>query len=395
MKQTTKDATVQVQIVLFALIRLVFNTTYRMIYPFLSVFSAGLGVDLQTISLALANRSLVGVLGPFLAVFSDRRGRKIGMLLGIGLFIAGLLVVAVRPSFSTFAIMLLLTTLGKYGFDPAMQAYLGDRIPYQRRGLALSVTELGWSLSFFIGIPLVGLLIERGGWLSPFGWLAFAGALAGGLLLWLLPRDAVSAANHAGAWSNLGRVLRSPPALAGLAMGLTATIANEVVNLVFGVWMEDTHNLTILALGGTAAVIGVAELSAEALVGGFADRLGKVRAIRIGLIGNTLAALTFPLLGGSLLGAEISLYFFFITFEFMLVSSIPLMTEIMPGARATLMAFNVAGLSLGRAAGALIGPSLYDWGIAASAATAIVFNGLALLALRQVRGHLSALNASL
>jgi len=73
----------------------------------------------------------------------------------------------------------------------------------------------------------------------------------------------------------------------------------------------------------------------------------------------------------------------------MLVSSIPMMTEIMPGARATLMAFNVAGLSLGRAIGAFIAPSLFDWGIAASAGAAILFNLLALGALRKVRRQIS------
>jgi len=372
------------QIGLFAIIRMIFNTTYRMIYPFLTIFGVGLGADLRAISLALTNRSLVGALGPFLAVIADRRGRKIGMLLGMGIFASGLVIMIIWPSYPAFVAMLLLTTLGKYGFDPAMQAYLGDRIPYRQRGLALSVTELGWSLSFFLGIPAIGLIINKGSWRSPFGWLLIASVLVGGLLFWLVPRDTVSKEKHATAWSNLRSVFSYPPALAGLAMGLSATIANEVINLVFGVWMEDAYNLKILALGGTAAVIGVAEFGAEALVGALADRLGKVRAIGLGLIANSIAALAFPLLGHTLIGAEISLFLFFITFEFMLVSSIPLMTEVMPGARAALMAFNVAGLSLGRAVGDLIGPSLYAWGIGASAAAAIVFNGFALLALQKM-----------
>jgi len=153
--------------------------------------------------------------------------------------------------------------------------------------------------------------------------------------------------------------------------------------------MEASFDLKVLALGGTAAVIGVAEFIAEILVGALADRFGKARAIAIGLIANSIAALAFPLLGGTLPGALISLFLFFITFEFMLVSSIPMMTEIMPGARATLMAFNVAGLSLGRAIGAFIAPSLFDWGIAASAGAAILFNLLALGALRKVRRQIS------
>ncbi|MBT3390382.1 MAG: MFS transporter [Chloroflexi bacterium] len=377
------------QIILFAIIRLVFNTIYRMVYPFLAVFSRGLGVDLMTLSLAMTNRSLVGMLGAFLATISDRWGRKTGMLFGIILFVIGAGVLAIWPSYPGFVVMLILTTLGKYGFDPAMQAYLGDRIPYERRGLALSATELGWSLSFFIGIPLVSLLIDRQGWQSPFVWLALAGISAGVVLVWLIPHDPAPEGNPPKLLSNFGQVLRSPLALAALSVGISATVANEVINLIFGVWMEASFDLKVLALGGTAAVIGVAEFIAEILVGALADRFGKARAIAIGLIANSIAALAFPLLGGTLPGALISLFLFFITFEFMLVSSIPMMTEIMPGARATLMAFNVAGLSLGRAIGAFIAPSLFDWGIAASAGAAILFNLLALGALRKVRRQIS------
>ena len=42
----------------FTLIRMVFNTLHRMVYPFLSIFARGLGVDLTTISYALPARSV-------------------------------------------------------------------------------------------------------------------------------------------------------------------------------------------------------------------------------------------------------------------------------------------------------------------------------------------------
>lgn len=373
------------QILVFTLIRLIFNTLFRMVYPFLPVFSRGLGVDISTLSLALTNRSLAGMLGPFLASIADRRGRKIGMLFGIGMFVSGAAVMLIWPSYPGFVIMLILTTLGKFGFDPSMQAYLSDRIPYERRGLAISVTELGWSLSFFIGIPLISFLLARQGWASPFVLLALLGALAGVALIRLVPRDPAPEEVQTNFWHNIRQIFACPAALAGLAVGITATIGNETINLIFGVWMEASFGLKIIALGGTAAVIGAAEVSAETLVGALVDRLGKVRAIALGLIANCLVALAFPLLGTTLIGALIGLFFFFFTFEFMLVSSIPMMTEIMPGGRAMLMAFNVAGLSLGRAIGALIGPGLFASGIAFSVGATVVFNLLALVSLFKVR----------
>ena len=140
---------------------------HRMVYPFLTVFSRGLGVDLTALSLALTFRSLSGTIGPLFATIGDSRGRKLTMMLGLGLFTAGTSVVVFWPTFPAFVAALVMTTLGKYIFDPPMQAYLGDRVPYARRGRVLAVTELGWSLSFIVGIPLMGFLISRWGWLSP------------------------------------------------------------------------------------------------------------------------------------------------------------------------------------------------------------------------------------
>jgi predicted MFS family arabinose efflux permease len=139
-----------------------------------------------------------------------------------------------------------------------------------------------------------------------------------------------------------------------------------------------------MALGGAAAAIGLAELGGESLVGGFIDRLGKKRAIAWGLVSNCLAAAIFPLLGRDLSGAVVALFLFYITFEFTLVATIPLMTEIMPAARVTLMAFNVAGLSFGRAFGALIASPLYAFGIGGSAVMAIGLDLLALVCLRRL-----------
>jgi len=163
------------------------------------------------------------------------------------------------------------------------------------------------------------------------------------------------------------------------------TLANEVVNLIFGVWIGDTFQLEIATLGLAATVIGLAELGGEGATAALVDRIGKKRAVRGGIIFTSLAALGLPLLGQSLPGALVGLFLFYLGFEFTIVSYIPLMTEVLPEARATLMAANLAAFSLGRALGALAGPWLYATGFGANALAALAFNGLALLALSRVR----------
>jgi DHA1 family inner membrane transport protein len=224
-----------------------------------------------------------------------------------------------------------------------MQAYFGDRVPYQRRGLALAVTEVGWSLAFIFGVPLMGYLIARYGWSAPFPVLTALGAGMFGIIWWMAPRRD---ANHIPArnpWSNFGTVLRNIPALAGISIALWASAANELVNLIFGLWLEDAFGLQIAALAGASAVIGLSELSGEGLVALLTDRIGKARALAWGLTANALAAALLPFIGRTEAGALAGLFLFYISFEFVMVSHIPLMTEVVPGARATVMSFNVTG----------------------------------------------------
>jgi predicted MFS family arabinose efflux permease len=370
------------QIALFTVIRLIFNIAHRMIYPFLGVIARGLGVDLPAMSLAVTARAVVGTIGPFAATVADSRSRKFGMLLGIGIFSAGSGVVAFFPTLLGLTVSLSMAALGKCIFDPGMQAYIGDRVPYERRGRPIAITEMGWSLAYVIGIPLVGLLIARRSWVAPFPLFALLGAVSFAALYLLLPREPLHAPAANGTLANFRLVLLSAAALSGMCISLLATAGNELVNVVFGVWLEDSFGLKIAALGAAAAVIGISELTGEGLVAGFSDRIGKGRAVGLGLAGNSLAALLLIVVGRTAPGALTGLFLFYLTFEFTAVSLIPMMTEVLPAARATLLAFNVAAFSLGRVIGAPLAPVLYSHGIWAVALGTVAFNLAAMGALR-------------
>jgi predicted MFS family arabinose efflux permease len=328
---------------------------------------------------------------PVFGSVADSRGRKFGMLAGIAMFTAGMSLVALFPSFLTFSLALLLGILGKYLFDPSMQAYFGDRVPYERRGTALALTEASWSLAFIAGVPLIGYLIAAYGWNAPFPFLAGLGLFMFAVIWWMVPRrDHPSHQPTVGSVKNVSAVLTNLPALAGISIALWASAANELVNLIFGVWLEDSFGLRIAALAGASAVIGISELSGEGLVALTTDRLGKPRALVFGLIGNTLAALVLPFIGRTEIGALIGLFLFYITFEYVVVSHIPLMTEVMPGARATLLSFNVMGHSFGRMLGALLAAFVYQhFGFMPVTWIAILFNVLALLALGELTQRFS------
>lgn len=370
---------------LFTIIRMISSTVFRMVYPFLPAFRDGLGVPVQSLTLAIGSRSLVAAFaGPFFATLGDSRGRKTGMLVGIGLFIAGTAIVVFWPTFFGFVLAMMFTTIGKVTFDPSMQAYMGDRVPYARRSFAITITEFSWSGAYIIGIPLVGWVIARYGWIAPFPLLGLLIFLAGALLYVRVPKDGVRASAPPTFISNFRAILKSPAAKAALGFTLLSCIGNEIINLVFGVWMEDSFGLKLAALGAAAAVLGIAEISGEGLVALITDRLGKKRSIFIGLVVNSAAVLMLPLMQASLTGALVALFLFYISFEFLIVSSIPLMTEVMPKARATMMSGFFTTASIGRAAASVVVSPLYAFGFGAAVLVAVVFNLLAMWAIRDI-----------
>jgi len=150
-------------------------------------------------------------------------------------------------------------------------------------------------------------------------------------------------------------------------------------------WLEVSFDMRLVALGGTAAVLGAAELSGEGLVALVTDRLGKRRAIFIGLALNCLAVILLPFMEGSLLGAVFSLFFFYISFEFYIVSSIPLITEVLPQARTTMMAGFFTSASIGRALASSISPTLYTLGFGFTVAVTVLLNLIAIAYIRGIR----------
>jgi predicted MFS family arabinose efflux permease len=383
------------QLIIFMFLRTILNTMQRMVYPFLAVFARGLGVEFTTISYVVTSRSFFGVFTPIIGSIADHRGRKFGMLAGIFLFTLGMGSVAFFPNFVTFSIAVLLAIFGNSLFYPAMQAYFGDRIPYERRGTALAVTEAAWSLSFIVGIPFMGFLIARYGWNAPFPLLTGLGLVMFATIWKMIPQETDSQSIHThqtqdklGLTTKIREVLTNIPALAGISIAVWASAGNEMVNLIFGIWLEDSFGLKIAALAGASAVIGISELSGEGLVALTTDRLGKPRALLLGLTSSAVAALLLPIIGKTEIGALLGLFLFYITFEYVIVSHIPLMTEIMPNTRATLLSFNAAGHSLGRMIGALLATFVYQrFGFLPIALTAILFNIFALLALGELTGR--------
>jgi predicted MFS family arabinose efflux permease len=379
------DRNIRNQVILFTATRLVLDTSMRMVYPFIVVISRGLGVSVQQMSIAFGWRWVAGAICPLLASIGDQRGRKVIIVSGLVLYIVGLAWIVFSPNFSGFFISLLLTTSGVSIFNPGVQAYLGDKVPYNRRGLALSVLELAWALSFGVGIPILGFIIARAGWMAPYPLFLFLSAIALFVIMRSIPTDFSAAKVKGTIFNNFGLAFSSKAVLAGLFVSLVIQACHEMVSIVYGLWMEDVFHLQITALGTAAIVIGIAEFFGEGVVGVISDRIGLKRSVGIGLFGMAAALAVMPFFRFTLMGALAGMFLFFLALEFAYVSSVPLLTEVLPAARVTLMALAVTFAYLGRAILSPMTPWLYEHGLWFVSMTGIVLCISGMLALVEVR----------
>jgi predicted MFS family arabinose efflux permease len=132
-------------------------------------------------------------------------------------------------------------------------------------------------------------------------------------------------------------------------------------------------------------IIGFSELSGEGLAAALADRVGKERLTAISFIFNGLWVISLPWLGQTQSGAMVWLFIFYLSFEVGIVSALPVMTEVVPKARATMMALFIAALSLGRAVGDLAAPALYKGGFIVNALVCLGLDLVAVFFLSRIK----------
>jgi predicted MFS family arabinose efflux permease len=346
------------QIVAATVCRTLLNTARRFAYPFAPALSRGMDVPLTAVTTIIAANQATGLIGIFFGPMADRFGYRRMMLTGLGLMAVGMTAAGVVPFYGIVLVGLLMAGLGKSAFDPAIQAYVSEQVPFYRRGLAIGAMEFAWAGSTLLGIPLLAVLIDTAGWRSPFFFLGILALLGFSSIALLIPKTVdhrKTSGLHSSLWASFGLLLTKRPALGVMLASLLANAANDAIFVVYGAWLEEGFGMGILGLGAATGVIGAAELGGEVFSAAFGDRIGLKRAVIFGMGLAVAAYALLPFTAGSLPLALSGLFGLFLVYEFAIVGSISLATELLPEHRATMMAGFFAAAGIGRIIGAFSG----------------------------------------
>ncbi len=346
------------KIFIATLCRVILNTSRRFAYPFAPVLSRGLGVELTAITSLIAANQATALFGLFFGPVSDRLGYRLMMLAAMAMLALGMFAGGFFPFYGVILVALFLSGVGKTIFDPTVQAYVSENVPFKRRGLVIGLMEYSWSASTLVGIPLIALLIDRFGWRAPFivlGGLSLLGMI---MLAMAIPRNDKKTGTHQASnslWTAWRQLISQRAALGAIGFAFFVSAANDNLFVVYGAWLEKSFDLSIIAIGLSTGLIGLAELSGETLTAFFADRFGLKRTVFSALTLCLIGYGILPFLGLTLPMALGGLFFIFLTFEFAIVTSMSLFTELLPEYRATMMSGFFAAAGVGRIAGAMMG----------------------------------------
>jgi predicted MFS family arabinose efflux permease len=269
-------------------------------------------------------------------------------------------------------------------------------VPYRRRALAIGLMEISWAGSTLLGIPLIALLIDRVGWRSPFfvmGFLGLLGALAV-VLFFAANQPGISKSGRGPSYKKMLQILvKEKHSLGAMAYVFFFSAAVDNLFVVYGAWLEKAFDVGVVVLGLGTSVIGVAELLGEIMVATISDRFGLKRVVTLGIISSIMTYVLLPVVSQSFYLALGGLFVHFIFFEFTIISSLALCTELRPEMRATMIAGFTGAAGLGRIVGALSGGPV--WLAGGIAANCMISAGLTVLALVSLRWGLHGWDKSL
>ncbi len=336
-------------ILLMILVRLVRDTSIRMMYPFLNDYAQGLGITLAAMGALLMLRTFSVVLAPLFGHQADRIGPKPLLIVGFALQGLGLL----GFGFAT-GIWLAIAAVFILGVSdaityPLMQAYISEQSPRRHLGRALITVEYSWAITGIVMMPIVGWLIGALGWQSPFRLLSIFSGVSMFIIAFLLPTSPPKPSlQRPTFFSQLTTILHDRSALGSVLVSATIFIAAESYFVTWGAHLARDFQLSPERIGQVAAGLGVIELFGSVFASFIIDPLGKRRGVIIGVLFFLCSLVSLIWLNRSLTLTIIGMGMVSLAIEFSIVSTIPLMAQQRPASRATVLALGAMAGSITR-----------------------------------------------
>ncbi|MES2976998.1 MAG: MFS transporter [Pseudomonadota bacterium] len=341
----------------FAFCNLVIGSSAFVMGGILKPVSDSLGISIAAAGQTMTAYAVsTAVLAPLLIVLTAKWSRKRTVQLALALFTAGGAVCALAPDLSILLLGRVLMGAGAM-FTAAVSALAVAMVPPALRGRALSITFLGMSISYAVGVPVGAWLGFEYGWRVPVGLSAVASFATLVLASWLIP------AKLAGGGSGFGGFAAAalqPVVLRTWLRTLLYFIAIFSVFAYIGPVLQALNPMSSTQLSLTLALFGAAGVVGT-LSGGWAnDRFGSIRTMRVQLAVLVASMALLPLTQGHVLATLATLIVWGIAGFGIMAPQQSRLASLAPAQAPLLLSLNSSMLYVGTAFGAVVSGALLD-----------------------------------
>ena len=337
---------------LLATCNLVIGTGAFLLTGMLQPVAASLGTSVAAVGQSMTAYSLAtALLAPLLLVATGSWSRRTTLQMGLGLFTCGALVCGLSENLPALLAGRVLMGVGAV-FTPISASIAVAVVAPQRRGKALSLTFLGMSMSYVVGLPLGAWLGLRFGWRVPVLGLAVVSALMIALVgVWIPSSVRAAAASFRG----LGALLRVAAVFQSLVLTLCYFCAIFTVFSYTGPVLQALNPMTSETLSLTLMVFGLAGVTGT-LTGGWAsDRFGPIDTLRMQLATLAAMMLLLPLTQGHYLPMVVVFFIWGVAGFGMMSPTQARLATAAPAHTPILFSLNSSMVYLGTALGAAVG----------------------------------------
>ncbi|WP_028007120.1 MFS transporter [Solimonas flava] len=267
------------------------------IYP---LFKSAFALSFAQIGLiTLTYQLTASLLQPAIGLYTDRRPQPYSLALGMGFTLAGLLLMAVAPSFGVLLLASALVGTGSSIFHPE-SSRIARMASGGRHGLAQSLFQVGGNAGSAVGPLLAALIVIPHGQRS-LAWFSVAALLAIGVLWqiggWYRRQHRASKARASEPASPLprSRVMRAMAVLMLLVFSKYFYLASIMSYFTF--YLIERFGLTVAAAQVHLFAFLFAVAAGTVLGGPIGDRIGRKRVIWFSILGVAPFTLAMPHVG--------------------------------------------------------------------------------------------------
>ena len=239
-----------------------------------------------TVTFAAWAVSVVAV-GPM----SDSFGRRPVALTGLSLLSVGVLASAIAPNLETLMALRVVTGLGGGMIPPNSMAAVADSVPPARRAQVVGGVMAFATLSSVIGVPLVAVLADAGGWRISF--LAVGSLLTTCTLLnWFwFPKSDSAGLRSFSFFSRYRTLLAIPVFRAALAVNLSQRMAYIALFSYLAAYLINTYSMSVGAVAVPLAFVGIGTVIGSYIGGPIAGRKNRMTLVATSSLAGGVAAL--------------------------------------------------------------------------------------------------------